>query len=346
MNILKTFFVMVVLLTSTTTVQAQLTIDLDYSLDSNNFFGSAGSSQRLALEAARDVFEETITQSFNAITPGEVFNTGTDDEFTNTWTANFIHPGTGNPIAITDRSIAADTIVIYVGGRELGGSTLGEAGPGGFTSSGIGSFIDSVVRGNSSETFATWGGAASFDSVDTVWNFDLAGPVAGENDFYSVALHELAHVLGLAVPSDAFDDHFIPGTDPTADENPGTNGQFTGANALAAYNADNGLSETFVPLVAEMLDDPGTPLVDETSFEDRHFAEGLTSNIFGTTTLQEALLDPTLTLGTRKELTNVDVGALLDIGFELRVAAIPEPASATMIVLAAVAISTRRRRPA
>ena len=320
MNILKSFFVMVVLLTSTTTVQAQLTIDLDYSLDSNNFFGSVGSSERLALEAARDVFEETITQSFNAITPGEVFNAGLPEEFTNTWTADFIHPATGNPISITDRSIAADTIVIYVGGRELGSSTLGEAGPGGFTSFGSGSFNDSVVRGNSSETFATWGGAASFDSVGTVWNFDLAGPVADENDFYSVALHELAHVLGLAVPSDAFDDHLTPGA----------NEQFTGANALAAYNEDNGLTDTFVPLVSSV---------------DSHFAEGLTSNIFGTTTLQEALLDPTITLGTRKELTNVDVGVLLDIGFELRATSIPEPASAAMIVLAVVAISTRRRRP-
>ena len=248
-------------------------------------------------------------------------------------------------ISITDRTIPADTLIFYVGGRDLPGSTLGQAGPGGFSSSGVASFNDSVARGESEDRFARWGGSATFDSVGTVWNFDLDGPAAGENDFFSVALHEFGHVLGLSVTNDAFDDHFTQGTDPIADANPGSPGEFDGENALAAYNADNGFNELFVPLLDEMRDDPATT-ANESSLGDRHFAEGLTSNIFQTSIPQEALLDPTLTVGTRKELTNVDVGALLDIGWQLQTTAVPEPASATLITFAVAAIATRRRRSA
>ena len=335
--------IIILMLIPTVTVQAQFTIELDYSLDSNNFFGSAGSQQRISLEAARDVYEQTITQSFNAIVPGETFTDGMGEQFSNTWTADFSNPGTGEDISITDLTIPEDTLIFYVGGQDLAGTTLGQAGPGGFISSGTQEFVDSVSRGNSTDRFANWGGSATFDSVGTDWNFDLAGPVAGQSDFFSVALHEFGHVLGLSIETEAFDDHFTQGTDPTADANPGTPGEFDGGNALAAYNADNGLNDLFVPLVTEMQDDPATA-VDETSTANRHFAEGLMSNIFGTSTLQEALLDPTITVGTRKELTNVDVGALLDIGWQLQTTAVPEPASATLITFAVAAIATRRRR--
>ena len=87
--------IIILMLIPTVTVQAQFTIELDYSLDSNNFFGSAGSQQRISLEAARDVYEQTITQSFNAIVPGQTFNQGTPSEFSNTWDAIFSDPGTG-----------------------------------------------------------------------------------------------------------------------------------------------------------------------------------------------------------------------------------------------------------
>ncbi|MEZ6061148.1 MAG: hypothetical protein R3C19_12355 [Planctomycetaceae bacterium] len=40
------------------------------------------------------------------------------------------------------------------------------------------------------------GGAITFDTTGVTWNFDDAAPGGGESDFFSVAIHELAHLLG------------------------------------------------------------------------------------------------------------------------------------------------------
>ena len=304
-----------------------VTITLDYTYDTGNFFGSSGSAQRTSLEAARDFFQNTIDQDFNAINP-----TGSQ-----TWTAAFLNPATGDLETIVDLVVPENEIIIYVGGRNLGGSTLGQAGAGGFTTA---NFSD-PLRGDSAAKYALWGGSASFDSSGTTWNFDLGGPAPSTSDFYSVALHELAHVLGLSANNDAWNDHWVPGNDPIADGNPGTLGQFTGVNAVAAYNADNALAASFVPTVAAILDDPSTtgPGNNEEDLTNRHFEEGTQSFIYGTTSLQEAAMDPNLTQGTRKEFTNVDIGAFQDIGWLI----IPEPTSAALLILGSL-FALRRRR--
>ncbi|WP_168566165.1 matrixin family metalloprotease [Crateriforma spongiae] len=310
---------------------AALTIDIDYTFDTNNFFGAAGSAQREAIEAAAGFFENTISQNFAAITPGG----------DNSWDAQFFNPATGGLSTVSNATIAADTIRIYVGGRNLGSSTLGQAGRGGWSASGFAPFFDSINRGDSATQFGLWGGSATFNTTSN-WNFSVAsGPSAGQNDFYSVALHELGHVLGLSATSDAWDDHWIAGTDSIADANPGTDGQFTGPNALAAYNADNGLSEAFIPTVAARLDNPGTAQNEE-DLTNRHFARNTMSYIYGTTTLQEIALDPDITVGTRKLFTNVDVAALSDIGWQ--VTAVPEPSTWFALAMIGGGACYRRRR--
>ena len=315
--------------------QAALTIEIDYTFDTNGFFGAAGSAQRQSIEAAADFFENTISQNFDAITPGG----------SNTWTASIFHPGTGGTQNIVDPTIAADTIRIYVGGRDLGSQTLGRAGRGGIAGgSGSAAFAAAVFRGDSATQYGLWGGSATFTSNAAIdWNFSVAsGPSATQADFYSVALHELGHVLGLSANNDAWNDHWAGGTDTTADPNPGTNGQFSGANALAAYNADNGLSESFIPTVAAMLDDPATAMINEEDLTNRHFANGTMSFIYGTNTLQEIAMDPNITDGTRKLFTNVDVAALSDIGWQ--VSAVPEPASVLFLAVGFFGLTLRRRR--
>src|SRR5205823_1939414 len=82
-----------------------------------------------------------------------------------TWSAIFTHPGTGNTQTVTDRPIAANEILLYAGGRDLGSKILGVGEPGGFDASGTPSFLDAVeARGESGglgpnpTDFGPWGG--------------------------------------------------------------------------------------------------------------------------------------------------------------------------------------------
>src|SRR4051812_21908341 len=102
--------------------RAKVAIEFDYSLDINNFFNpntANGQAARAGLQAAARVFEDRIVESnLPAIAP----------PVTRSWTANFTAPGTGAGLSLQDVSVAANTIKIYVGGRNLGGA-VGLGGP-------------------------------------------------------------------------------------------------------------------------------------------------------------------------------------------------------------------------
>lgn len=267
-----------------------LTIDLvfDYTYDTNGFFSSQ--QRRDVLEAAAAAFENRLTDDLTAITPGG----------SNTWNAVFNNPTTNTQVSLPNLTIPADTIVIYVGGRNLP-SGLGLGGPGGFNAVASPAFLlnlqtrgEAGVDPNSTNDtdFSPWGGTISFDNAVT-WNFSLNEPTTGQNDFYSVALHEIAHVLGFGT-SDSFG-NLIDG---------GNN--FIGTEATAAFGGAIPMS----------VDGNGNP-------DDGHFAADTMGIIPGTTTQQESALDPQLTTGTRKVLTDIDWAALDDIGWELTVVAGP-----------------------
>jgi hypothetical protein len=138
--------------------------------------------------------------------------------------------------------------------------------------------------------FARWGGSISFDrDGSTTWHYNhLTAPTAGTNDFYSVALHELAHTLGFG----------------SSDEwtNLATGSHFAGQAAAAAYGAPPPL-QPFSP------QNP-TP---------RHWAPNTMSRVLGTNTVQEALLDPDLNVASRKLVTSLDAGGLVDLGWSINV---------------------------
>jgi hypothetical protein len=130
-----------------------------------------------------------------------------------------VNPRTGNSdLFVTDRPI--DDLLVFVGARALGGSTLAESGPSGF-------FLnESRYVGNN---FEPWIGTMAFDS-GVNWFFDptpeSANDIPGNSfDFLSTAIHELAHVLGFGT-SAIFED-LTSGS------------RFNGSNARAANNGSS-----------------------------------------------------------------------------------------------------------
>jgi hypothetical protein len=281
-------------------------IQFDYTYDSSNFFN--GNLQRQnALNAAAQVFESRLTDNLTAITPSGG----------NTWTATFRNPSTGVTETVTDRSIAAGVIVVYAGARDLSGGTLGIGGPGGFMVSGTSqSFIDSVVlRGQigADDTpptdFGPWGGSIAFDSFEP-WYFDLDPSTIeafpSQPDFYSVAVHELAHLLGFGT-AESWDALVSAGN-------------FNGPKSMAL---NGGLAVTL-------------------SGDLSHWAENTTSDVLSPVMRldQEAAMDPTIFDGSRKYFTELDFAGLDDIGWTV----IPEPATAVLLLSGAGFVALRRRR--
>lgn len=235
----------------------------------------------------------------------------------NTWSARITDPTSGtNPTYIPGLVVPEDTLIIYVGARELGGSTAGQAAPGGFSLSATQqSWIDTVdFRGQTGEQtdtdFGPWGGYISFDTT-TSWNLTAALPSAGEVDFLSVAVHELGHIMGVG-PSGSWQ----------ALINTGSPDVFTGPESVNVYGSN-------VPL------DP----------DQAHWSDSLVG-------VPEPALDPVITTGARKLLTTLDYAGFADIGWDVPAALLPEPhtgllVASGLLLLAGLNATRRdaRRRP-
>lgn len=171
-----------------------ISITFDYSYDTNRFFADA--SRKNTLVQAGTYLESRLQDQLTAIN-----SSGSND-----FTAKFSNPSNfSSAVSIPSFDVAANDIRVYVGASDLGSNTLGTGGPGGFSVSGDQAFVTNAqtrgqdgVLASPPTDFGPWGGAIGFNSTSN-WYFDqdaLSVESFNDFDFFSVAVHELGHIIG------------------------------------------------------------------------------------------------------------------------------------------------------
>lgn len=322
-----------------------LNIKFDYRYDSAGFFNDPIRRDILSLAAAE--YGNRITDSLSPVVTTNVLQGVNCYGCRDAYLGGGSQISLGE-LTSRDVSIGKDELLIFVGAKNLNppiddrgvtiksleaGKTLAQGSAGGyyFHASGYdgawmkaGDYISLWSRGQqnvvgvdggqliqSGNDFAPWGGNISFDE-NTDWHFSNNTadkmPFSGY-DFYSVALHEIGHVLGVgSAPS---------WTKKVIDQ--GGVYQFIGSNSVA----ENG----------------GQSIVLDGHAE--HFGDGVMS--FSGGSGQSPLMGESILEGQRKKLTKLDYAALRDVGWE--VSPVPEPDTWVMIAigLGVVTFSARKR---
>jgi hypothetical protein len=305
-------------------VQA-LTIKVDYRYDTMGFFENKAA--RDALEAAAERWSRIVDQELTAV--------NIQDDSVNDRRFRFFHPATGEEYHVSAAAgpgsdfladvnhpsnvpvdeyvngftLEKDEWILYVGARDLELSdALGGAIAASFNVTTAASDPNSFInRGFNTGYYAlgTLGGVVSFN-LNSNWGFNRYDPGSdGAIDFYSTALHEIGHCFGFSAKKTSEWKLLVQ-------EN-----RFVGTNALAAYRADTG--EVTSSLAFKSVID--NHWQDDT-YSSKIFPLGKPeyTGTVGKGALQDLLMDPELAFTSkikRLELTNVDIGAIKDIGWSV-----------------------------
>jgi hypothetical protein len=177
--------------------RAAIDIQFDYTYNSSSFFSGANVGRRALLDAAAGVFEERLTEeTFGAIVPSG----------SNTWTLSFPNPATGTTVTLNNPILPANTVTIYAGSRDLAGTLIGQANYS-YTYFGNAGWVNLFQSRDSNANFDSMGGAISFDPLAPFYFDDDPETLESfpeQYDFYTVAQHEIAHLLGFTYGANAF----------------------------------------------------------------------------------------------------------------------------------------------
>ena len=102
--------------------------------DEANFFAGNGSAKAAVDQAAADI-SNALTSTLSSLATDTYNGSSGSASATADWSFNYTEPSSGSSITLASPHITpgfgADEIIIYVGMRNLGGTTLGQGGPGG-----------------------------------------------------------------------------------------------------------------------------------------------------------------------------------------------------------------------
>lgn len=310
-------------------------LDPFFTADAKSTLDKASSDVSYAVTTVLNALTQNVYNGVNGATTAQA-----------DWYLRYTNPLDGSTnITINTFNFLQSEFTIFVGNRTLGGSTLGVGGPSGagFTLSGsgyenewigaienlemdsntgmvrggpvLGTILGSSKFGNTTADYGmNYGyavGTLAFDDTKA-WNFDYnETSFVGLNDLYSVAIHEMLHTIGFGIGKTWNEQ--ANGTDWNGSSVFNVLG--TGTNVL--YSDGHHIAEGLT----------GTPLID---------------GIWQIGTQQEAAMDPNLTVGTRKYITDLDLAFLQDMGWEVR--AIPEPKTSVILLLSIIFLGAVRHR--
>lgn len=306
-------------------------IKVDYRYDSQGFFDNPAA--KLVIEAAAARWSRIVNQNLlpvdmkdEELVDGrfEIIHPGTGENYVLSAAASKtsdFYVSAGQPAAdeyLGGFSLDENEWVLYAGGRNLDGAGRGApiggarnlasvyADPRSFLNRGFNLGVASLT---------VIGGTVSFD-LDRNWSFEFLQPEGGASlDFYSIAVHEIGHCLGLNARSVAEFRDLIE------------EDRFVGKNAVAAFEADTGNKVGGLEIVKSSSQDYHWR---DSEYHSKIFPFG-TPLYFGTVgagNLQDLLMDPVFNIGgavSRLEITNVDAAALKDIGWSVITEDPPRP---------------------
>lgn len=243
------------------TAQA-LTLVWDYTYDTGGFF----------TPDKRDILD-VVASRLSAVS---INSTEIAPETGNSWEWLFLDPSSGNLTSVANPVAPAGELRVFVGARTLSGDALAQSSHVVYTANGSPSWLDSLAARNTAQAFLPFAGGMAFDAA-TNWYTGVSPSVTpGAYDFYSVAAHELGHILGFNSPGIAA---WVAQSDQPQR-------LYVGVNATASYGGsiplDSGLS---------------------------HWAAGTRFNG------HDMLMVPDIPLGVRNDWTDPEFGVFRDLGY-------------------------------
>jgi LysM repeat protein len=253
-----------------------IAFQFDYSYDSLGFF-TANPAAKTVLQEAAQILGSQLNNNLAGF--------GSNPALDQYWDSYIPNPSNmATNVEVSNLTIPANTLVVFVGGSNLSSGTLAESNPGSLNTYYSQDYSNLVHSRGQPGALATpptawspWGGMMSFGMSDN-WSFSGTGglPATGQYDFLTVCEHELCHLLGYGQAPSWF-----------AQVNLSTQ-LFDGAHAEKTYG--------------------GPVPVDATGI---HWAAGTTSGG------QSPVMSPSLPTGIRRSMTPLDWAGLADIGWNV-----------------------------